>query len=323
MLEKALRLSEIGRVSSGNRPKLCACRPGEEARFVRHGFFYRRSDSRKVRRFRCLQCRRTRSLATSAACYRQKKRRANLRLYRLFCAGVSQRRAARISHLNRKTVVRKFRFLAEQCRVRHVCYQQSFVSSPLEQVVFDEMETFEHTKLKPVSIAVAVSAKREVLATEIAQMPAKGLLAAKSRKKYGPRFDDRPRALRKLLHQIKPITKQDALFKSDKNPHYPKALKRIFPNARHITTKGGRAAVVGQGELKKLAFDPLFSLNHTAAMLRANMNRLFRRTWCTTKTLAGLRDHIALYVAYHNEVLLKFPSTKPRKPPPPPSTAPS
>lgn len=195
--------------------------------------------------------------------------------------------------------------------MRQVKDRQKFASCRLEKIVFDEMETFEHTKLKPVSIALAVTTKREILATEIAQMPAKGLLAAKSRKKYGPRSDQRPMALRKLLKELKPITKEDALFKTDQSPFYRKPLLTTFPRATHITTKGGRAAVVGQGELKKLGFDPIFCLNHTAAMFRANLNRLFRKTWCTTKTLKGLRDHVDLYVAYHNEVLLKSPSTKP------------
>ena len=55
--------------------------------------------------------------------------------------------------------------------------------------------------------------------------------------------------------------------------------------------------------MKKLVFDPLFSLNHSCAMLRANLNRLFRRTWCTSKTRQGLIDHLSLYVRFHNEVL--------------------
>ena len=63
--------------------------------------------------------------------------------------------------------------------------------------------------------------------------------------------------------------------------------------------------MVGQGELKKIGKDPLFSLNHTAAMLRANINRLFRRTWRTTKKPERLADHIALYVWYHNSELIQ------------------
>jgi len=39
--------------------------------------------------------------------------------------------------------------------------------------------------------------------------------------------------------------------------------------ATHRTVKGRRGSIAGQGELKKIGFDPLFSLNHTCAMLRA------------------------------------------------------
>jgi len=220
------------------------------------------------------------------------------------CSGVSLRRCARILKLNRITVVRKFRFLAKMCKQDQARYLKQFESQPITEVVFDEMETFEHTKFKPVSIALAVTTDRKILSAEVASMPAKGLLAAKSRKKYGHRKDQRPQAFKRMFETLGPVTKPDAVFKSDQNPSYPFHLGKHFPQARHETTKGGRSAVVGQGELKKLLWDPLFALNHTAAMLRANMNRLFRRTWCTTKTLAGLNDHLALYVHYHNKVLL-------------------
>jgi hypothetical protein len=32
-------------------------------------------------------------------------------------------------------------------------------------------------------------------------------------------------------------------------------------------------------------------------MLRANLNRLFRRTWCTTKKPEGLIDHLSILPA--------------------------
>jgi hypothetical protein len=38
-------------------------------------------------------------------------------------------------------------------------------------------------------------------------------------------------------------------------------------------------------------------------MLRANVNRLFRRTWCTTKKAQALVHHLAIYADYHNSVL--------------------
>jgi hypothetical protein len=106
-----------------------------------------------------------------------------------------------------------------------------------------------------------------------------------------------------LFKDLKPFVTPHTIWQSDENPHYPRYLLRHYPHAQHKTTKGGRGAVTGQGELKKLRFDPLFALNHTCAMLRANLNRLFRRSWCLSKTKQGLIDHLSIYVTYHNLVL--------------------
>jgi len=135
-------------------------------------------------------------------------------------------------------------------------------------------------------------------------------LARVSIKKYGYREDKRPIAWDQLFRNLTSIVAENAYFESDANPHYPKYLKRYFHKSTHRRFEGGRGAVTGQGELKKLKFDPLFALNHTCAMLRANLNRLFRRTWCTTKTVQGLIDHLSLYVVYHNKVLLNPCPTK-------------
>ena len=88
------------------------------------------------------------------------------------------------------------------------------------------------------------------------------------------------------------------------NPYYVDDVREFFPKARHETSKGRRALEVGQGELKGGGYDPLFSINHTLAMIRANVNRLVRRTWCTTKQRDRLVGHLTLYALYHNLVLL-------------------
>lgn len=135
-------------------------------------------------------------------------------------------------------------------------------------------------------------------------MPAKGLLAAISRRKYGVRKDERSQARASLFTELKDFVDEHTLFKSDQNPHYVPDIKKHFPKSLHQTYKGRRACVVGQGELKGGGFDPLFSLNHSFAMARANMNRLFRRTWCTTKVPERLALHFAMYALYHNLSLI-------------------
>ena len=279
---------------------------------VRHGGYFRRSDSRWIIRYFCSNCRSTFSRATFDSRYLQKKRRINPLLLKLLCSEVSQRRAALILRVDRKTVVRRFRFLAEVARGRHgVWMHGNYLGRPIEQIQFDDLETSEHTKLKPVSVAIAVDpVNRKILDFQVNPMPAKGKLARVSRFKYGPRPDGRARGWHRMMRNLKPYVSPTATWTSDENPHYPKCLLRHHPDATHVRIKGGRGAVTGQGELKKLKFDPIFALNHTCAMLRANLNRLMRRTWCTTKSLKGLIDHLSIYVVYHNQVLTPVATIK-------------
>ena len=223
-------------------------------------------------------------------------------------SGVSQRRAALILGVNPKTVVRRYRYLASRSRAEHQGWLDSKLKREpfglIQNIQFDDLETSEHTKCKPLSVALVIEPKsRKILGFQVSRMPAKGLLAKIAIKKYGPRKDERIKGWNTLLSRLKPYIAPEANWKSDDHPYYPKVLGRHFPEARHETVKGGRGAITGQGELKKLVFDPIFSLNHTCAMLRANLNRLFRRTWCTTKTIQGLIDHLSIYVVFHNRVL--------------------
>lgn len=269
---------------------------------IRFGRFYRKSDKKWRLRWRCRLCLKTLSQASLEPEYQQKKRHVNATLSFLLCSGVSQRRLSLGLGIHRITVARKLRFLALQARLRQNEYLLQFLHEPIDRIQFDEMETHEHTKLKPLSIALAVCEKsRKILSFQVASMPAKGLLAKKARKKYGPRADDRVPAMRRIFDDLAALASERASFRSDQNPRYPQFF--IDHSWRHQTIKGSRGAITGQGELKKVTFDPLFSLNHTAAMIRANVNRLFRRTWCTTKKAEALADHLWLYMDFHNRVL--------------------
>ena len=256
-------------------------------------------------RFLCLSCNRSFSSSYWSPLRYQKKRRIHFQLYQLHCSGLSQRRLAKYFGVNRKTIVRKIRLLAKIERAK----QQRFLDTHykrkrLTQIQFDDLETSEHTKCKPLSVTLAVDPRaRKILKFEVSSMPAKGHLSQISLRKYGRRKDERPEGWDKLMKELQPYVTSTCTWASDENPHYPFYLKKHHPGALHLRTKGGRGCISGQGELKKLRFDPLFSLNHTCAMLRANMNRLFRRTWCLSKTKQGLIDHLSLYVSYHNRYL--------------------
>ena len=289
---------------------ICANRGERPAsgRIVRKGYYWRVDDGQWITRLRCLDCRRSFSSSRLTSCFLQKKRKVNTPLGALLGSGVSLRRAAKLLRLNRKTVVRKQIFLGKQAKIkREEKLAERILHQPhlIQHIQFDEMESFERSKCLPLSIPmVVIAGTREILSFRVGSMPAKGPLARISREKYGFRKDERPQRVDSMMREIAPALALNVEITTDQKPQYPAWIRPLFPGATHKTTKGRRGCVGGQGELKKIGFDPLFSFNHTAAMLRANINRLFRRTWCTTKRADRLADHIELYIQYHNEQLI-------------------
>lgn len=215
---------------------------------------------------------------------------------------MSMRRFAKLYKISRTTVKRKMDFLASQAKLSQSKWlesQQKFVD-----VQIDDLETFEHTKCKPVTVSVFVETKtRKIIDFSVAQIGAKGTLTHIAKKKYGKRFNESRKKRKELFKRAVDSIDEKAVIHSDQHLHYPVLIKKYFPEARHKQYKGKKGSTTGQGELKKGGFDPLFSVNHTFAMMRYGMNRLVRRTWCTTKCLKALENHMAIYVDFHNQVL--------------------
>ncbi len=258
-----------------------------------------------MQRYHCTACKKNFSAATFNECLNQKKRHYNTKVARIIAGAVSLRESARMLKINRKTVVRKLVFMGLKAKTELDKFNKSM--NIAREVLFDDLETFEHTKCKPVSIGLMVEeGTRRILGYNVARMPAKGLLAKISVIKYGKRFDERPKKRSELFKQMKLLIDDHAVVKSDECPYYFKYVKRHFPKAKHVTFKGRASAVVGQGELKKIGFDPLFSLNHTCATLRARTSRLIRRTWNTTKKPERLDLHLAIVCLHHNRNLKAY-----------------
>ena len=271
-------------------------------KFYKYGSFRRRSDYRQVQRFKCCGCGITFSTATNEPELGQNKRQVNSHLLHYLSSNVSMRRSAKLLKISRTTVARKLQFLAQECRKDFEDYWQE--KGVVTNWQFDELQTIEHSKSKPLSVVMAVEEKsRKIMGFQVTMMPATGHLAKSSRKKYGARPDHRRRGIQQLFSAIQALTSTHAQIRSDQCQPYGALVKRYFPHARHQQFKGEKSRASGQGELKKGGLDPLFWINHTFAMLRANINRLIRKTWCTTKKISCLADHLAIYVYFHNRHL--------------------
>ena len=289
----------------------CGC-PNSECKYhqksdyvIKDGTYFRKNDSRYIQRLKCSYCNKKFSYSTHSLAYRHKKRRVSYKIYRLYSSGMSIRRIAKELRIHQTTVQRKIIYLAKLAKLKQEKLLYRLSQSPIKHIQIDDLITSEHTKMKPLSVSAIIDAKtRMILGLRVSQIPAFGHLAKKSVEKYGYRKSSHFQNFDELMKKVAPSVDANVLIQSDEHKSYPPLIKKHFPNANHEQFKGEKGAISGQGELKKIVYDPLFSINHTFAMLRANINRLFRRTWNTTKDPQMLQRHLDIYQMYHNQELI-------------------
>ncbi len=270
-----------------------------ERQLSKNGSYLRPSDGVRLRRFRCRDCKKTFSETHFSIFFRLRKRRINQAVFRFLSSGVSQRRCAFLVDVRPRAIARRVdRF--GRCSAHNLDHYRKS-RSKVKTILIDEMESFEHTKCKPLTMPIAVEDKtRKILSLAVGKIAAKGHLAEISRRKYGVRTCERKKCLDKVLIELKTCADTEVVFKSDDSQHYPTSLKRHFPERKHLTFKGRAPARIGQGELKKGRRDPLFYLNHSYAMFRDNLKTLSRRTWCTCKRPDRLESLMNMYAYFHN-----------------------
>jgi len=209
------------------------------------------------------------------------------------------RRAAKLLGIDRKTVARRVPYLA--AKSKELLAQAQRENTATGEVYIDELITYEHTRCKPVAVCMAVSKERKVLSLAVSPMPAIGKHLKKiALKKYGIRTNLRRKGVKSCLSSLQGQLSEQTIFRSDEETSYASLIRKQFPKNQHLTFQSKRAVIAGQGELKDHSFDPLFSINHTFAMVRANIARLGRRTWVTTKKMERLEDFLYIYAGFHN-----------------------
>ena len=211
---------------------------------------------------------------------------------------------ALLQRIDKKTIHRKLIFLGLEARKYNQLFRKHTIKA-VHHLQFDDLITKEVTKLKPVTISVAVDAQtRKIFSLQAAQIPAFGHLAQLSKKKYGQRRSKHKVGLEKVFRDLKNCVHPSALIRSDKHHFYSEYVNYFFPKADYETYKSEKATVAGQGELKRKKNDPIYCINHTHAMLRDNINRLVRKSWCVSQSIDYLQLHLEIYMKFHNENLV-------------------
>lgn len=264
---------------------------------IKKGYFKTRWNHQLVPRYRCRDCGRGFSSHSLRSTFGQHRPDLNDPVFQLYASGITQRRMALVLGVNRKTVVRKFLFVARLARSEH---ERRIAAGELKTgyAQFDEMETFEHSKLKPVTIAFAVRVKTaEVVDFKVARLGYKGPLASLARRKYGPRESKAHEAVHAVLSKLKACSRPTLKLVTDANPQYRLRVPRVLTHAVHCPTQRRISARTND---RKNFDDPMFTLNYTAAKIRNDLSRMARKTWVTTKKLERLQAHLDLYIAWNN-----------------------
>ncbi len=276
---------------------------------IKYGRYHRFDDAQSIQRYRCANCKSCHSSATHTPTYRQKRRRLNRLVEMDIASSTAQRRIAIKHGCARKTVARKVIFLAAEARKKAAKWLEQV--GPFNSVQWDELITFEHSRLKPLSVAVmSCTRTRCIIGFGIAPIPASGVISIRSVEKYGKRPNRSGSMRKRVLKSVKQYVSPRAAITTDEHPHYAAEIKTVFPRMIHTQHQSVRGSLTGQGELKRIGFDPMFNINHTLAMMRDNIKRLARCTWCTTKKASSLDDVIAIYMHYHNTTLIPQPEIR-------------
>lgn len=263
--------------------------------YRKNGYFKTKWNAQPNPRYECLKCGMEFSSHSDRANKGQKRPDLNAEIFKWVCSGVTLNRIAKNLGVHKLTVRRKVAWLAQQAAKAH---ERAIKSGQLNTsyVQMDEMETFEHTRMKPLSIALAVRVKTgEIIDAEVSTIKAKGKLARVAERKYDWRADTSVDACKSVIQTVKRVAKPGLTVACDEKTNYPKLIKGIITDARVDAYKSQKRK---RWEPKK--HDPLFTINHLCARLRADLAPLARKSWVTTKSPSHLQDLLLIYIAWTN-----------------------
>jgi transposase-like protein len=272
----------------------CRARNSSSGRFYsKYGCFTPRHNHQPVPRYRCRLCHAHFSSRSFSNTFREHKPKLDPLVFNALCSGMTFRRTAKVLRVSRNTVTAKFHKLAAKARRLHVRALQQRLHS-MTAVEFDEMESYQGSRLNMLSIPLAVQPKSGfILDARVARMRPKGMLARKHPNAWRRWSEDtRKEACGAVLRRVQRLSGGGVLVRCDAKPQYPGLIRAYV--------KGAQIELCRRGPDFPESRRFTGYLNHAAAKLRADLARLRRRTWACTRRWQNLQQHLYLYMAWSN-----------------------
>lgn len=240
----------------------------------------------KTQRYKCKACDKSFTKRNSSVNYRHRKQHLRDAITKMYCERMSLRGIARTLNISYPTVVKYFRENAELARKANKkrLDNKGLITSYIQ---FDQLETYEHTKRKPVGIQISIRHKTgEIVSAKAGYIPIRALSVSKSYSTEWNKMANQSNHTEKMLQETK---------------------KALNPKGSTITCDGYRPQIK---LLKKTCRESYVTIQPSVKehkkidrvfrRIRQDVSRLGRKTLSTTKRLEQLQNHLDLYTDYHN-----------------------
>ena len=280
-------------------------------RWIRKGFFQRRSDRRPVQRYRCSHCHRSFSSQTFSSSYWLKRPDLLKPVFHRILACSALRQIAHEYGVSHSTIQRLVERLGRHCLLVHESLRPR--SGPMEPVVLDGFRSFEKGQYWPFDLNLVVGQSHFIYGFNDAELRRSGTMTAAQRKKrraleesFGrPHPQATREAVKELVERISPAGSPLELW-SDEHQSYPRALRALENRQiRHHTLSSKRA---------RTPRNPLFPANLADLLLRHTGANHKRETIAFSKRRQGALYRAAIFVVWRN--YLKRSSERRKTPPP-------
>jgi hypothetical protein len=236
---------------------------------------------------------------------KQKRSDLNKELFSRYTSRESLNNIAKEMGIPKLTATRKLDRLASLCFSYHTKVIEMGLLKT-DHVQFDEMETYDHTKLAPLTMPMAVDvATGYIIDIRFGAIKAHGpkisdLAKAHPNPKYSLRTNTSLIASEIVLRTVKQCLYDDLEVRiyTDKKRAYRTGIKNVFAGCtlKHRPVKARYIKIVNEVSHPRMAL-----FNSRATWLRNNCGRLSRDTWATTKSLIQIQRHMYLLIAKVNK----------------------
>ena len=240
----------------------------------------------KTARYECLDCFKTFTKRTGAVNYRKRKQELRDKITRMYCERMSLRGIARTLNIDIKTAVRYFLENSEVSKNRNLKdLKQGKIKTSFMQ--FDQLETYEHTKRRPVGIQISIRHKTgEIISAKVGYAPLRALSVSKKEiETWNKEFASNKNLIDMLIESKDALKKNQSTITCDSYRPQIKVLQNLVKDTSIQIQPSTK-------ENKKI--DRVFR------KMRQDISRLGRKTLSTTKKIENLQRHLDLYIDYNN-----------------------